>query len=207
MHETVMIHAQHRTLKEHAWYIYTGLLFRENRATHLCIASSPARAKNREAPGTHCLCMHLISPRCGDTGIVPCVYSKITYVSNCYHRNWRAVQPCCGPDAAVQWEHNVCWVDGSRYGDMDHILHLLSLEPRPPSKEERGRGRGLNLRLTPPFLSPSTFHPYTSFPALPPSFLSPPTFSDFSPLLDALGLFFQIRDDYANLKSKEVWSI
>ena len=32
-------------------------------------------------------------------------------------------------------------------------------------------------------------------------------FSDFSPLLDALGLFFQIRDDYANLKSKEVWSI
>ncbi|KAK3089041.1 hypothetical protein FSP39_000346 [Pinctada imbricata] len=26
---------------------------------------------------------------------------------------------------------------------------------------------------------------------------------DFKPLLDALGLFFQIRDDYANLKSKE----
>jgi len=27
--------------------------------------------------------------------------------------------------------------------------------------------------------------------------------SDYSPLLDALGLFFQIRDDYANLKSEE----
>ena len=80
-------------------------------------------------------------------------------------------------------------------GCMDHILHLPSLEPRPPSKEERG-GCG--------FLSPSTFHPYTSF--LPPSSLLPLSshFSDFSPLLDTLGLFFQIRDDYANLKSKEV---
>ena len=28
--------------------------------------------------------------------------------------------------------------------------------------------------------------------------------SDFNPLLDALGLFFQIRDDYANLMSLEV---
>ena len=98
-------------------------------------------------------------------------------------------------------------------GCMDHamviwITSYTSLisnpDPPPPFKEERGRGRGLNSRLTPPFLSPSTFHPYTSFPDLPSSFLSPPTFSDFSPLLDALGLFFQIRDDYANLKSKEV---
>lgn len=29
-------------------------------------------------------------------------------------------------------------------------------------------------------------------------------FSDFKPLLDVLGLYFQIRDDYANLYSKEV---
>ena len=28
--------------------------------------------------------------------------------------------------------------------------------------------------------------------------------SDFSPVLTAIGLFFQIRDDYANLKSEEV---
>ena len=26
-----------------------------------------------------------------EENIVPCVYSKITYVPNCYHRNWRAV--------------------------------------------------------------------------------------------------------------------
>ena len=48
-------------------------------------------------------------------------------------------------------------------------------------------------------------------PSLPPSLLPLPLpshqCSDFSPLLDALGLFFQIRDDYANLKSNEVWSI
>lgn len=29
-------------------------------------------------------------------------------------------------------------------------------------------------------------------------------FSDFKPLLDCMGLYFQIRDDYANLISKEV---
>ena len=29
-------------------------------------------------------------------------------------------------------------------------------------------------------------------------------YSDYSPLLEALGLFFQIRDDYANLSSQEV---
>ena len=29
--------------------------------------------------------------------------------------------------------------------------------------------------------------------------------SDYSALLDALGLFFQIRDDYANLSSQEVY--
>ena len=44
-------------------------------AAHL--ASSLARTKNGEAPGTHCLRMHLISPRCGDSGLfsdssVPC---------------------------------------------------------------------------------------------------------------------------------------
>ena len=33
------------------------------------LASSPARAKNGEAPGTHCLRMHLISPRYGDSGL------------------------------------------------------------------------------------------------------------------------------------------
>ena len=33
------------------------------------VASSPAHAKNEEAPGTHCLCMRLISPRCGDSGL------------------------------------------------------------------------------------------------------------------------------------------
>ena len=30
------------------------------------------------------------------------------------------------------------------------------------------------------------------------------TSSNFGPLLDLLGLYFQIRDDYANLKSDEV---
>ena len=29
-------------------------------------------------------------------------------------------------------------------------------------------------------------------------------FRDFKPLLDVLGLYFQIRDDYANLLSDEV---
>ena len=33
------------------------------------LALSPARAKNGEAPGTHCLHMHLISLRCGDSGL------------------------------------------------------------------------------------------------------------------------------------------
>ena len=33
------------------------------------LASSPARAKNGEAPGTHCLSMRLISPKCGDSGL------------------------------------------------------------------------------------------------------------------------------------------
>ena len=31
------------------------------------LASSLVHAKNREAPGTHCLRMRLISPRCGDS--------------------------------------------------------------------------------------------------------------------------------------------
>ena len=31
--------------------------------------------------------------------------------------------------------------------------------------------------------------------------------SDFGPLVDTLGLFFQIRDDYANLMSEEVMTI
>ena len=31
------------------------------------LALPPACAKNGEAPGTHCLCMHLIFPRCGDS--------------------------------------------------------------------------------------------------------------------------------------------
>ena len=35
----------------------------------LILASSPAHAKNGEAPGTHCLRMRLISPRCGDSGL------------------------------------------------------------------------------------------------------------------------------------------
>ena len=36
---------------------------------HACnmLASSPARAKNGEVPGTHCLHMRLISPRCRDS--------------------------------------------------------------------------------------------------------------------------------------------
>ena len=33
------------------------------------IASSPEHAKNRGAPGTHCLSMRLISPRCEDSGL------------------------------------------------------------------------------------------------------------------------------------------
>ena len=92
-------------------------------------------------------------------------------------------------------------------GCMDHAMVIwitsytsLVSNPDPPPRK---KGEGVGLRLTPPFLSPSTFHPYH----VPPSFLPPSSllhFSDFSPLLDALGLFFQIRDDYANLKSKEV---
>ena len=35
----------------------------------LGVASSPAHVKNGEAPGTHCLRMRLISPRCGDSGL------------------------------------------------------------------------------------------------------------------------------------------
>ena len=31
------------------------------------LALSPARVKNGGAPGTHCLRMRLISPRCGDS--------------------------------------------------------------------------------------------------------------------------------------------
>ena len=38
-------------------------------AADVNVASSPARAKNGEAPGTHCLRMRLISPRCGDSGL------------------------------------------------------------------------------------------------------------------------------------------
>ena len=33
------------------------------------VASFPARAKNGGAPGTHCLRMRLISPRCGESGL------------------------------------------------------------------------------------------------------------------------------------------
>ena len=35
----------------------------------LFLASSPVHVKNGEAPGSHCLRMHLISPRCGDSGL------------------------------------------------------------------------------------------------------------------------------------------
>ena len=31
--------------------------------------SSPAHAKNGGVPGTHCLRMRLISPRCGESGL------------------------------------------------------------------------------------------------------------------------------------------
>ena len=34
------------------------------------LASSPARMKNGGKPGTHCLHMCLISPRCGESGIL-----------------------------------------------------------------------------------------------------------------------------------------
>ena len=40
-----------------------------NCGTTLGLASSPVHAKNGEAPGTHCLRMRLISPRCGDSGL------------------------------------------------------------------------------------------------------------------------------------------
>ena len=33
------------------------------------VASSPAHVKNGGAPGTHCLRMRLISPRCGESGL------------------------------------------------------------------------------------------------------------------------------------------
>ena len=45
-------------------------------------------------------------------------------------------------------------------------------DPLPPFKEERERRRRLDSRLTPPFLSPSTFHPYLFLP-FPRTFLSP----------------------------------
>ena len=46
---------------------FEGLSNVQNSSTTL--ASSPVRAKNGEAPGTHCLRMRLISPRCGDSGL------------------------------------------------------------------------------------------------------------------------------------------
>ena len=49
-----------------AWYTLKGGGIG---AAGAAIASSPARAKNGEAPGTHCLRMRLISPRCGDSGL------------------------------------------------------------------------------------------------------------------------------------------
>ena len=80
-------------------------------------------------------------------------------------------------------------------GCMDHAMVIwitsytsLILNPDPPLHPSRKKGEGVGSRLTPPFLSPSTFHPYTSFPALPPSFLSPPLLVTFLPcwmLLDS----------------------
>lgn len=97
------------------------------------------------------------------------------YVSNCCHRNWRAVQPCCGPDAAVQWEHNVCWMHPTFllylldacnklwwYGS--HLIPLLLCYPTfPPT---------FLLYLLPPFLPPS-FTPFvTPSPPFSPTFVN-----------------------------------
>ena len=75
-------------------------------------------------------------------------------------------------------------------GCMDHAMVIwiisytsLILNPDPPPRK---KGEGMGSRLTPPFLSPSTFHPYHFPPSflppsslLPPSFLSPPTLVTF----------------------------
>ena len=150
----------------------------------LGIASSPARTKNGEAPGTHCLCMHLISPRCGDSGIVPCVYSKITYMFQIVTIETGGLFNLA-VDLMQLFSENTTYV-----GCMDHAMVIwitsytsLILNPDPPPPPplhpSRKKGEGVGSRLTPPFLSPSTFHPYTSFPALPPSFLSPPLLVTF----------------------------
>ena len=48
-----------------------GFAFFDLINVHACdmLASSPPRAKNGEAPSTHCLRMRLISPRCRDSGL------------------------------------------------------------------------------------------------------------------------------------------
>ena len=90
---------------------------------------------------------------------------------------------------------SICWMHATSYDDMDHTLYL-------------------SFSVILPFLLPSfpiSFPLFFLPPSLPPGHHSISSslshlcqFSDFSPLLDALGLFFQIRDDYANLKSEEV---
>ena len=52
------------------FHVFVRALYSSQGLVYLGIASSLARAKNGEAPSAHGLCMRLISPRCGDSGLV-----------------------------------------------------------------------------------------------------------------------------------------
>ena len=94
---------------------------------------------------------------------------------------------CIPPSCSICWMHTkvmMIWI--TPYTSPSLLSHLPSHLP------------ALSLAPFSSSLLHSLRHSFSSFL----SHLC--QFSDFSPLLDALGLFFQIRDDYANLKSKEV---
>jgi len=67
-----VLQATHRAWQQ--GYVRHGHLLRiyQSRISYVSesrLASSPARAENGRAPGTHCLPMRLISLRCGDSGL------------------------------------------------------------------------------------------------------------------------------------------
>ena len=85
----------------------------------LNVASSPARAKNGEAPGTHCLRMRLISPRCGDSGLfsdssVSCDvrvrtrYSKLVRIMACTCNESSDFQQTPFSDGSLNFQLSAC---------------------------------------------------------------------------------------------------